>query len=436
MKKTFCCLFFGLLLSSSFCFAQETVTITTYYPSPYGVYNVLRLYPLITAPASCSEGELYFDSISHSLLYCNNVGAWQPLGGGFWTRSGTNLYTNDSGITDDWRVGIGTQTPAFKLSLNNDGGIIADGTYNSGAQVGTPGAGTRLLWYPRKAAFRAGRVTGDYWNETNIGNYSVAAGFDTKASGAFSVAMGDNTIALGAYSVAMGTQSTATGNSTFALGSNAMANAQNSVAIGHHVDTNGDQSVAIGTNVGTGANGDWAVVVGRGTDTGTYLTNDTANSLMIGFNSNVPTLFVGPASGASTTGNVGVGTSAPGSYKLAVNGTAAKPGGGSWSTFSDKRLKDIIGGFNYGLNEILKIHPAYYRYKRHNPLGVTYEKEFVGIAAQDIQKIIPEAVKEDRGYLMTDNEPIFWAMVNAIKELNIENDTLKQRITTLEAEVK
>src|SRR5207249_1214499 len=39
-------------------------------------------------------------------------------------------------------------------------------------------------------------------------------------------------------------------------------------------------------------------------------------------------------------GNVGIGTAAP-TQLLSVNGTAGKPGGGTWDVFSDERLKDV-----------------------------------------------------------------------------------------------
>jgi len=46
--------------------------------------------------------------------------------------------------------------------------------------------------------------------------------------------------------------------------------------------------------------------MGRGTDN-LVLVNHVPNSLIIGFNSDIPTLYVGPSSGAGTTGKVSVG---------------------------------------------------------------------------------------------------------------------------------
>lgn len=51
-------LIFGFCVS--FCFAEESITITTYYPSPYGVYRVLRLFPhgdLVPGTDCSSDGE-------------------------------------------------------------------------------------------------------------------------------------------------------------------------------------------------------------------------------------------------------------------------------------------------------------------------------------------------------------------------------------------
>jgi len=132
-------------------------------------------------------------------------------------------------------------------------------------------------------------------------------------------------------------------------------------------------------------------------------------------------------------GNVGIGTNNPGSFKLAVNGEAAKPGGGSWASYSDARLKDIGERYELGLEEITKIDPVKYRYKEDNALGLPSDGEYVGLIAQEVQEVIPEAVQQNKqGYLMVNEGPINYAMLNAIKELSAEVKRLKKRIEELE----
>jgi len=91
---------------------------------------------------------------------------------------------------------------------------------------------------------------------------------------------------------------------------------------------------------------------------------------------------------------------------------AAVPG-----TFSDGRLKNLNGSFKTGLSQVLKINPVRYRYKADNALGLHDTDEHIGVVAQEVQKVIPEAVTENsKGYLMVNNDPIIWTMLNAIKE--------------------
>ena len=114
---------------------------------------------------------------------------------------GTNPILFVSGEAVSGNVGIGTTDPIFKLSLDNDGGIMAKGLYGSGKDLSLAGSGSMLIWYPKKAAFRAGYTTGE-WDDDNIGNASVAMGFRTKAKGEGSIALGLNASAEGNYSMA------------------------------------------------------------------------------------------------------------------------------------------------------------------------------------------------------------------------------------------
>ncbi len=135
----------------------------------------------------------------------------------------------------------------------------------------------------------------------------------------------------------------------------------------------------------------------------------------------------------TASGEVGIGTTAP-TDLLSVNGNASKPGGGSWSIFSDERLKKIKGRFNSGLKAVMQLEPVRFEYKANNALGLKSTGEHIGFGAQSLQQIIPEAVSStDNGYLMVNNDPILWTMLNAIKEQQKEIEQLKAEVKQLRA---
>jgi hypothetical protein len=131
-------------------------------------------------------------------------------------------------------------------------------------------------------------------------------------------------------------------------------------------------------------------------------------------------------------GTVGIGTAAP-TDTLSVNGTASKPGGGSWAVFSDERLKNFRGRFTTGLKAVMQLQPLRYVYKPDNALSLRSTGENIGFGAQELQKIIPEAVNRNgNGYLMVNNDPILWTMLNAIKEQQQEIAELKAQVHKLQ----
>ena len=132
-------------------------------------------------------------------------------------------------------------------------------------------------------------------------------------------------------------------------------------------------------------------------------------------------------------GRVGIATAAP-TDNLSVNGTASKPGGGSWAVFSDERLKNLKGKFNTGLSALMQLQPLRYEYRPNNALGLNSAGEHVGFGAQSVQKVIPEAVTAtDDGYLQVNNDPIIWTMLNAIKEQQKQIEKLKGEVRQLRA---
>lgn len=113
--------------------------------------------------------------------------------------------------------------------INVDAGALFGGTYDgdaSGTGIPVEGPGTRLMWYPRKGAFRAGSVAGTQWDAANIGIYSVAMGQDVRASASHATAFGLRTTAAQQSSFAAGEDNTASGAASVALGYHAHTNAR------------------------------------------------------------------------------------------------------------------------------------------------------------------------------------------------------------------
>jgi len=87
--------------------------------------------------------------------------------------------------------------------------------------------------------------------------------------------------------------------------------------LGLTAETTGNESLAVGNFVNS--SGDYSVVIGSGANDSNRLTNTSPKSLVVGFNGDVASMFVGPGDGIQA-GNIGVGTRNPQAL-LDVNGT-------------------------------------------------------------------------------------------------------------------
>jgi hypothetical protein len=119
-----------------------------------------------------------------------------------------------TGLTDD-------DHPPYVLAdgvRNTVDGFAVTGAFGTGS-IPLEGAGVRLMWYPGKAAFRAGQTMGTQWNDASIGQASVALGSQATASGSSSTALGASTNASGVASTAMGFATNAGGQFSTAMGS-------------------------------------------------------------------------------------------------------------------------------------------------------------------------------------------------------------------------
>jgi hypothetical protein len=391
-----------------------------------------------------------------------------------------------TGVVTGSSYQIGSDLFAFGSSATGNafvgfaGSPVATGTFNTGAGAF---ALLNVTSGVRNTAIGAAALRFDTTGSNNtasgvnalvnlsVGSQNTALGGSTLFNNG--VGSGNSALGFGGLQNANGDYNTGVGynagpdashsnitNST-AIGANAQVTASNSMVLGSINGVNGataSTNVGIGTtapvvqlqvqgndNTGTGVQslttntstsgnsfaiaaatssaGVTSVMAADGLGTGPPATPSgyfgTFTNHPIGFvTGNVLRMFV------DTAGRVGINTRSDNT--LSVNGSADKPGGGSWGTFSDGRLKNLHGAFNAGLNQILKLQPVRYRYKKENGMGIRDSEEHVGFVAQDVQKVIPEAVTEnDKGYLLVNNDPILWTMLNAIKDQ--QREILKQQ---------
>lgn len=263
-----------------------------------------------------------------------------------WTRTGNVLY-NLPGVN----VGIGVTNPTFPLEVNGSamfyGVVHATGVVLAAKmEVDTlktadmfslnnnihMSAGLLNQFYTTSGDLRIQSNSGNTYNtifhagvggNVGIGTYSPAYKLDVIGPVRFANDVyvsklrplpGDTLIIIGDSSLYF------SGNKiyTSAIGNVRGLGLGSNTAQGY-----GLNSVAIGQKVRVDFNVNNAVVIGTGVLTGTGILNNTIpNSLMIGFNSDKPTMFIAPASGAGTFGKVGFGTTSPDALFQVNTGTS------------------------------------------------------------------------------------------------------------------
>ena len=109
------------------------------------------------------------------------------------------------------------------------------------------------------------------------------------------------------------------------------------------------------------------------------------------------------------------------------------------SQSSDIRLKDLVGDGSvpYGLSEINQLNPIRFKYKK---TGGDPDRIQIGFSAQQVKPIIPEAVYDtgeevegEENILAMDYVNIIPALVNSIKELTAEVESLKTQVAELKS---
>jgi hypothetical protein len=186
-----------------------------------------------------------------------------------------------------------------------------------------------------------------------------------------------------------------------------------------------------GTAVGASATSGYGVRADSNTGIAVYGYSASANGV-VGLNNR-------------TDWNAAAISALPGStagLAIYAGGVAIKPGGGDWATFSDARLKKDVKGFDLGLAELKRLRPVTYKY---NGLGKTQDdgNEFVGVIAQELEKVLPSMVKSNKEKLRpgdsketdikyVDPSAFTYVLINAVQEQQKIIERQEARIAKLE----
>jgi hypothetical protein len=133
------------------------------------------------------------------------------------------------------------------------------------------------------------------FGEDNLAKYSglgrsAAFGFNNTVMADYSFAIGRENVASESGSISIGTANTASGLFSFSLGNFSQSEKKFAFTIGTRVCSSEEGAITIGN-----------------APQNHFLTNNNLYSLMVGFNSDLPTFFVSYSMGLGTTGSIGIG---------------------------------------------------------------------------------------------------------------------------------
>jgi hypothetical protein len=166
-----------------------------------------------------------------------------------------------------------------------------------------------------------------------------------------------------------------------------------------------------------------------GTGAGNVLTNGERNTI------------IGAASNASASNSidqtvVGQGLTGKGDDTAFIGGTNGaynEKNVTTWETTSDQRIKKNIVSNNVGLEVISQIDVRNFEYRTAEEItdlpasaAINQSGVQLGVIAQELQAVLPECVTENStGVLSVNTDQLIWYLVNSVKQLNAEIQTLK-----------
>jgi hypothetical protein len=140
------------------------------------------------------------------------------------------------------------------------------------------------------------------------------------------------------------------------------------------------------------------------------------------------------------SGGVGIGTNHP-QHQLDVAGNIRASGNMecvALNQASDIRFKDNIRTIDHALEKVALLRGVTFDWNKNSEtIGATTGNDQIGVVAQEIESVIPQLVSTSQdGYKSVDYTKLTAVLIEAVKELKEQNQTLMERIETLESSSK
>ncbi len=205
------------------------------------------------------------------------------------------------------------------------------------------------------------------------------------------------------------------------------ASASNAAGINYHtllVDTASGQFYHTGSYGGGGGEG--TNVVANPGSTTTTLTSITIGSTNYTFGTGFWADHANGVQLATSTDNVGIGSSPSDTHRLSVNGNGVFSGDVIAYYTSDKRLKDNIKPIEDPIGKIKQIGGYSFDW---NDKQNTYKGTDFGVIAQEIEQVLPSLVQtREDGFKGVKYDKIVSLLIEAVKDQQKQIDELKKLI--------
>jgi hypothetical protein len=128
-----------------------------------------------------------------------------------------------------------------------------------------------------------------------------------------------------------------------------------------------------------------------------------------------------------SNGNIGIGEPNPG-FTLDVNGSIAAVG--ALQAHSDRRLKKDIRNVSNALEKLQEIHGVYFDWRKDEFPRIRFEGgRQMGVIAQDVEKVFPEAVSINKeGILSVAYTMLIAPLIEAARELHADGKRRDEEI--------